>query len=562
MWAEPCEQKLRDAIPPYLCIRADKHDEYTRELADNDLAAILRQILRGLGFSDDRQLRLGLDHKYRQSQLFAWHCPGVYPRTLLVPRSESPTPFVDQLMQQFPRGYFVKPATGSSSGDNGSSDWTEKLATILAGEFPVTDFVAQERIAIVQEYRVHTCEDCVIPGLTSFRYVRAPISEHLSFVVEEFVAKLLSALPSVVKCDSLIGWDIAEDAAGQLWVVECNFTGIYGPPRPGFQTSGFFQDREFGPAHLAQFANYVQSRYRTHVRFDLSGAEQSTSSAHYRRTSEILSDIVSDNRSSYDLRLTSPREYYEITVIVESNPALSDDALTRSSLGLLEKPWLTVPLVATLDRRQEFPETEDLEGPKATIEAMYQRELIALDSVNTEFLLWLPSGTICLRPPRLTELFRCDRSYVHRYHGGPTRRQQLAASILQLPEAKWTYDYAPALLSSAVLRNVLHRLLRVYGQTELPADVASSIDRVALPFLYFTYLEAMNQFSVWHCTSLYSVTGNCFWKGQAWEDWLPSECFKSDWLFTIVEGRRCHEVQTLLRMNKLLDERVPERFAP
>jgi hypothetical protein len=161
----------------------------------------------------------------------------------------------------FGADYLIKPVLGAGSGDNGTFDHRAGVQSVVdTAPAAVETYIIQKRVAIVQEVRVHTIEDRLIPGLTFPRYGRVPLNESARASAERFAADQLDALPNELVFDSLYGWDIAQSPTGWT-IIEINPTGFHPVWCRGYQTTGFVQDGSDAHANLAFLIDAIQSLY-------------------------------------------------------------------------------------------------------------------------------------------------------------------------------------------------------------------------------------------------------------------------------------------------------------
>jgi hypothetical protein len=251
-------------------------------LASTDRALPVRQLYRALRFDEEHAFRWRLEHKLVQALIVNRYLPGQVPVTRglsRLARQYGASGLAQGLKQEFPRGLYIKPALGDSSGERAQKDVTSQyLAAIAEGRqnFTASDLiideeiVVQDRLFIEKEYRVHTLEDDVVEDLTFLRYGRGNIP-HERDRPNAWVRSLLSALPPALVGQSLLGWDIAMDSKGEMRVVEMNFAGFHPVHRRGFQCSGYYQDPEWGASLTARLLRYVEKsdNVTVHIEIDV-----------------------------------------------------------------------------------------------------------------------------------------------------------------------------------------------------------------------------------------------------------------------------------------------------
>jgi hypothetical protein len=122
------------------------------------------------------------------------------------------------------------------------------------------EWIVQERLSLMEEYRVHTLEDSVVPDLTRFRHSNRPAGSERK-TVEGFVQEVLDSLPNGFVAETCCGWDVARMRDGPYKVVEVNFAGLHPFPPCGFQCSGFMALPPWGPAAFAELLSFVEAKY-------------------------------------------------------------------------------------------------------------------------------------------------------------------------------------------------------------------------------------------------------------------------------------------------------------
>jgi len=166
-------------------------------------------------------------------------------------------------------GFFLKAALGHSSGKNKSFDRTSEFTRILSSYEATPEnytnemWILQRRMEFVKEFRVHSFDADVIPGLTVDLNSVLPSKELDQS--EHFVADILLKLPHALISGSLIGWDVGITNDGQYIVIEANFTGFHPKHHVGFQTSGYFQDNKYGPIACVWFNLYIKRKYNVSI---------------------------------------------------------------------------------------------------------------------------------------------------------------------------------------------------------------------------------------------------------------------------------------------------------
>jgi len=238
-------------------------------------ALIIRQLLAKFGFDEHRVFQWRLEHKLVQAVLLNHYAPGCVPVTCGLGRfvSKAEGNLRCSIEDAFPAGYVIKEALGHSSGERGVMDRTEEaLASIGDCAIPERlwdeQWLLQQRIPIEKEYRVHSIEGDVIPDLTFHRFGSGNIPGERDGP-NRYVSELLRKLPDAVVGGSLLAWDIALTPAGELVVIEVNFSGYHPVCGEGFQCSGYYQDVPWGASMIARLLRFVEDTDGVSIQLDI-----------------------------------------------------------------------------------------------------------------------------------------------------------------------------------------------------------------------------------------------------------------------------------------------------
>jgi hypothetical protein len=229
----------------------------------------IRHLYRALGFDEHRVFQWRLEHKLIQALVLDHYAHGSVPATRGLDDLRCGAGGVtlrEALKVEFPAGFYLKSALGDSSGDCDAPDRTERILACgdeMAGwdgsELIAETFIAQERIPIAMEYRVHSLEDRVIEDLTFHRYGKGDIPEERE-APNAFVQSILDRLPDGIVAGTLCGWDVARTGEGKLIVVEVNFSGFHPVHNRGFQCSGWFHDENWGGLSAARMVRFLEEQ--------------------------------------------------------------------------------------------------------------------------------------------------------------------------------------------------------------------------------------------------------------------------------------------------------------
>ena len=231
-------------------------------------ALIVRHLLDELGFDEHRVFRWRLEHKLVQAALLNHYAPGSVPVTCGLGRFASNVGNTDLsavIDEAFPAGYLIKDVLGHSSGERGVANRAAEVLSLLRcgnGHGAPTrmcdeQWIVQQRIPMVKEYRVQSIEERVIPDLTFHRFGSGNIPGERD-APNAFIEDLLTRLPDAVVAESLLAWDVALTESGDFAVIEVNFSGYHPVCGAGFQCSGYFQDVPWGASMIARLLRFVE----------------------------------------------------------------------------------------------------------------------------------------------------------------------------------------------------------------------------------------------------------------------------------------------------------------
>ena len=252
-----CAARRRSRPAGPLRLRLSEARSLIDGLAGTTRALLVRQLLRALGFDENRALQWRLEHKLIQALVLRQWILEAIPVTCglngFVRSGES-------FAGCFPNGYRIKAALGDSSGElPHSGDYAAILSEaggLPGGTIGDERFVVQEQIEIEMEYRVHSLEGNPIEDLTFRRYEGGSIAGERD-APNEFVRSLLARLPDGLVGGSLLAWDVARQPSGEYRVIEVNFSGFHPVFKRGFHCSGYFHDPHWGACDTARLLNHV-----------------------------------------------------------------------------------------------------------------------------------------------------------------------------------------------------------------------------------------------------------------------------------------------------------------
>ncbi len=253
-------------------------------------AVAVRQICRGLGFDEHLPFRWRLEHKLVQAHVLNHFCPGSMPVTCGIRRYFSDVPadgYADAVRQVVSEQKVVKRALGYGAPPDGAGE-VERIIRAIASDrdravadLTDEDWVVQERIPIVEEYRVHSLEDSVVEDLTFARHTGRPVKEQRG-APNNYVRSILGSLPDACVANLVCGWDIAETGDTGFRVIEMNIGGFHPVFQASYQVSGFFQDRLWGPVVVARLIRFIETKYGVRVEFSHGGDDPHNLQGWYR----------------------------------------------------------------------------------------------------------------------------------------------------------------------------------------------------------------------------------------------------------------------------------------
>lgn len=260
--------RRRNFSEPVLRLAMSKALPLLDGLAGNNRALVIRQLLQIFGFDEHRHLRWRLEHKLVQALILNHYCDCEVPITQgLHSYLLSDPPRVRRLLHdEFPGGFYIKQALSDSTGEREIVDRTHILLTrIESGEISPNgcdgvlgeQFVVQERVPMIKEYRVHSIEDQIIEDCTFRRYGRGNIPGERD-APNAYVQGILARLPNGMVGGSLFGWDVGLTEDGRFRVIEANPSGFHPVYKPGFHCSGFYHDMEWGANITARLLRFIE----------------------------------------------------------------------------------------------------------------------------------------------------------------------------------------------------------------------------------------------------------------------------------------------------------------
>lgn len=238
----------------------------TENLAGNIGAFFIRALLNKLNINEHHVLKWRLENKYVQYQVLNHYSPGCMAQTLSLSGLLHQTDGIHEINTLCENGFFVKATLGDSSGRLHAYDRTSELELIVNSYTDETNnlekWVLQKRLALYNEFRVHSFGMDIIDGLT---FIIKSTNTDNSGNCEAFVKEVIQKLPETIVNGSLIAWDVGLTTSNEYYIIEANFTGYHQEYCPGFQTSGYFGDKKYGPIVCAWINNYCRNKYHVSI---------------------------------------------------------------------------------------------------------------------------------------------------------------------------------------------------------------------------------------------------------------------------------------------------------
>ena len=225
---------------------------------------IVRAFLKELGIDERQVLQWRLENKYVQYLVIDYYIPNSMAVTFSLSMLLAVSNGIEKVKDLCANGFFLKSTLGDSSGRSNRFDRTNELMEIISAYeekyYEEEQWILQEKLHLVEEFRIHTFGRDLIYGL-SFR-INGNSSDGSG--AQEFVKSILQKLPETI-LQGLIGWDIGITKDHQIYIIEANFTGFHQEYGRGFQTSGYFGDAQFGPIVCAWLNNYFKVKHNISI---------------------------------------------------------------------------------------------------------------------------------------------------------------------------------------------------------------------------------------------------------------------------------------------------------
>ncbi len=538
--------------------RLDKDDPLRSQITGSFGVYAVRALWKALGFDEHRKFRWRLEHKLVQSRVFNHYLGHEFPTSWGVGsllRRGLRGPLIDAILSD---GVFAKEALGHLSGDFGEAEATHEILENLffhsaeppRPETPIDEkWIVQERIAVEREYRVHSFEDVVLPGMTFDRYGPGSVPEGRE-EVNSYVESLLARLPDALVGESLYAWDVARLAGGRYRVIEVNLVGFHPVYERGFQASGFFQYHPHGPPLLAELLGYAEATY--HVQVELSDdweGEPNRDTSYLRVLRHYLGRRpISPTGSAVVAPAGPPPDRLDAVLSVRAEE-FGRFALLRESIAATGAPigtlWVAVPdadltdAAATLAfappgcvvvaESELVPELADLPDVPPGVRRQVAR-LALVARTGGDYCFDMSADVVSTRRFRTADLVRSGKAFYSRTIGTThAERYERAEDLLNLRRSGWVHGTTPYLFSKRAVAELIDYL---GGGTAGASSGRGSWRRFllgqrgwALGQVYFTFLEAFGLEERDYFPGEWDLYDNCIWSSDDWDEWDPSESF-------------------------------------
>ena len=548
-----CLPRRRPRFAETATARLYQDDPLRQELTGTIGVYAVRALGNALGFDEHRKFHWRLEHKLVQARVFNHYLGCEFPASWGVDalmRRGLGEPLLDALLSG---ELFAKEALGHLSGDYGEAEAThDVLSTLIPrGECPPAGppldekWLVQERIPIEREYRVHSFEDLVLPGMTFDRYGRFPVPEGRA-AVNAYVESILARLPDALVGESLYAWDIARLADGRFRVIETNLVGFHPVYERGFQASGFFQYHPHGPPLLVELAQHVASTYN--VALELSGGFENEPNRHalFLRLFRHYLDrppIPPEPASAGPPAGPLPERLEGVLSLRAEE--LERFALLRESIGCTDAPFGTLylavpdadlaavstsevvaaPGCVVVPESELIPEATDFpEAPPGVRRQVARLALVA--RTEGDFCFDLSAAVVSVRRFRTSDLIRGGKAlYCRTINSEHVERYERAEDLLGLRRSGWVHGPMPYLLSRRGVADLVDYLGR---RSAVAPNIPGCWRRFllgqrgwALGQVYFTFLEAFGLEERDYFPAEWSISDNCVWSSEDWGDWDP-----------------------------------------
>lgn len=239
----------------------------TSDISGGTGALFIRAILNQLAINEHHIFSWRLENKYIQYLILNYYLPGFLPKTVSLSRVLDEKNGILNIERLLESSFFLKATLGHGSFSTNSFDKTAELDNIILLHQRQYDYnekwILQKKLELKSEYRVHTFQRDVIYGLTFIIHGEKLQNSYAD--VEKFVEGILMKLPDTIVQGALIGWDIGLTSDDKYYIIEANFTGFHPEYVRGFQTSGYFEDKDFGPIICAWLNSYFKCKYAISV---------------------------------------------------------------------------------------------------------------------------------------------------------------------------------------------------------------------------------------------------------------------------------------------------------
>lgn len=216
--------------------------------------------------------------------------------------------------------------------------------------------------------------------------------------------------------------------------------------------------------------------------------------------------------------------------------------------------WVVVPDQQRAEIARAMPHSRFVVVPETQIvpefqgrrvKGWYKQQLVKLamaDHVTTDNYLLFDSDVICARPIGRADLFGEGKALCHRYRNtSHARWYGWAERVLGVRRSGWVHGVTPTILNRQAVGELTAYLnarpaqpnswwRRLIGPAKGNVDPSPHRWRTmlldSLPWteysLYFTFLEATGRFEHYHAHAKQSLCGDCIWRRDRFESWVPT----------------------------------------
>lgn len=515
----------------------------------------LRCLYYAIGFDENRLFHWRLEHKLIQAKILTHFLGDKIPKTLgineLLSVQNNTIENLSELCNKFnPQGYLIKSTLGHSSRGQGDGkfDLSQDLfrlcpPLIYNPNISMVDeqYIIQERVNILEEYRIHSMEGLVIPTLTSHRYSHQ--KGKINFEkIDEFVQSQLNKLPSSLLYQTILAWDVAKTEEGMI-IIEINIVGFHPYFKRGFQCSGNFQGTQSGPDNIAMLLEHIKIYYNTHVEVVSPNIENDIEQEFFLAVKRCFHSLLSidddiiyvdphralkSNDESIDFVLPlAPEDLLIAQPLLKSIEAFASTfklfiVTTDDGVSMCKQLEFKCQVVCD---NELFP-TFSLHKLLATWQWQEIIALLSHEIVNTTNYLVLRPDVFFINYATNSLFTSVKKGHFFRILSGIIFSWNVQSSkILNMPVSNWRYNLMPCVLNKMAVRALLSSINQGFTHhsmaliEHLPWKMSS---------LYFTFLEFTHQIGKYHVEQKLNFVGDTIDSLQDYQEWQVEKCFQKN----------------------------------